>query len=293
MFQKATKQSAKLRVALFGPSGSGKTFTSLSMATGIVKREGGEIAVIDSERRSASKYADRFKFDVCDLNTRTIAGYREAMKAAEKYRVLIIDSLSHAWDELLSEVDRLAASKYSGNSMRAWGEGTPKQRQFIEALLGLPGHIFGTMRVDTDWAMETDSRGKVKPVKVGLKPRQGKGIEYEFDLLMEISPDHVAHISKDRTGKYQDATIEKPGEKFGHDLSEWLSDGVTPAAERKDDRPKRKELDALIAKHNVNDQTIMGWYDHFGVRTLTELNDDQLNKLTAKVAAKYAATTAA
>ena len=122
-FTKATKSSVKLRLALFGPSGSGKTYTSLRMATGL----GGKIAVIDTERGSASKYADRFTFDVLELPTRTVDTYVEAIAAAETagYEVLIIDSLSHAWQELLVEIDRLAKAKYRGNSLCAWSEGTP------------------------------------------------------------------------------------------------------------------------------------------------------------------------
>lgn len=59
-FEKATKEKAKLRAALFGPSGSGKTFSALRIATGL----GRKIAVIDTERGRARKYADIFEFDL-------------------------------------------------------------------------------------------------------------------------------------------------------------------------------------------------------------------------------------
>ena len=77
-FTKATKSRAKLRLALFGPSGAGKTYTALRLATGI----GGRIAVIDTERGSASKYADRFEFDVLELPQRNIDTYCEGIRAA-------------------------------------------------------------------------------------------------------------------------------------------------------------------------------------------------------------------
>lgn len=288
MFTQATKESAKLRVAIFGPSGSGKTFSSLSIATGI----GEPIAVIDTERRTARKYSDRFNFIVAELTDRTLAGYTKAIKAAEQARVgtLIIDSMSHGWDELLSEIDRLAANKYSGNSMRAWGEGTPKQRAFIDTLLNFPGHIIATMRADTDWAIDRDNNGRVKVTKLGLKPRQGKGIEYEFDLLMELSADHVASITKDRTGKYQDQTIDKPGEDFGRELAAWLAtdvprkDTATPPAA---DREVVVTLKSLVEKHKIPDTTLMEWNLKFGGRTLAEITDDNLNKIIAAVRKKY------
>jgi hypothetical protein len=67
-------------------------------------------------------------------------------------------------------------------------------------------------------------------VRVGLAPEQGKGIEYEFDVLFEISPEHIVHVIKDRSGRFQDRTIDKPDEEFGKALASWLSD-APPAAE--------------------------------------------------------------
>ena len=52
-FVPATKEQAKARVALAGPSGSGKTWTALVLAT--VLAQDGRIAVIDTERGSASQ----------------------------------------------------------------------------------------------------------------------------------------------------------------------------------------------------------------------------------------------
>jgi hypothetical protein len=231
-FKKATKAAANGRIAVFGPSGAGKTFTSLRVATGLA--DGKPIAFIDTERHSAVKYSDRFQFDVLELEDRSVAGYCEAIKLAEQggYSVLIIDSLTHAWQELLEEIERLAKAKYRGNTWSAWSEGTPLQRKLIDAILGFPGHIIATMRSKTAWETNQDSNGRNRPVRVGLAPEQGKGVEYEFDLLLELSTDHIANVIKDRTGKWQDRLIDSPGEIFGTQLAAWLSDGepAKPAA---------------------------------------------------------------
>ena len=221
MFKKATKKQAKLRLALFGVSGSGKTYTALRIATGL----GGKIAVIDTERHSACKYSDRFDFDVCELEKPTINNMIMTIKEAENYNVLIIDSLTHAWLELLQEVERIAKTKFGGNSWSAWSEGTPKQMSLINALLNFNGHIIVTMRTETNWTTTTNDKGKVVPVRVGEAPKQGKGIEYEFDMLMQISPEHDALVIKDRTGKFKDECITKPDEEFGKELMNWLNDG--------------------------------------------------------------------
>lgn len=223
-FKKATKEQSKLRLALFGTSGSGKTFTALRIATGM----GGKIAVIDTERGSAAKYADRFEFDVCEQIDKSIGATIQTIKEASNagYNVLIIDSLSHSWQELLEEINKIANAKYKGNTWAAWSEGTPKQKALVEAILSYSGHVIATMRSKTEWSVEKTNSGSSRPVRTGLAPEAGKGIEYEFDMLMEISTDHVANIIKDRTGRYQDEIIEKPGEPLGKDIMEWLNNGV-------------------------------------------------------------------
>ena len=238
MFTKAEKSKALLRAAMFGPSGSGKTYSALAIASGIAKEIKSRIAVIDTERGSAAKYADRFDFDTVELNKTRIENYVEMFDAAAKagYKVLVIDSMSHAWQELLEEIEQMAKAKYGGNTFRAWGEGTPKQREFVDALLRYPGHIIATMRSKTEYIVEDNGKGKMAPRKVGLAPEQGKGIEYEFDVLFELSFEHTAHVTKDRTGKYQDKYIEKPGVDFGVELVKWLNEGKDapplPAADK-------------------------------------------------------------
>lgn len=218
MFKKATKKNAKLRLALFGVSGGGKTFSALRLAKGI----GGKIAVIDTEHGSASKYSDRFDFDVCELEKPSINNILMCMEQAKGYDVLIIDSLTHAWNELLQDVDKIAKAKYGGNSWSAWSDGNKKQTELVEAILKFPGHIIATMRAETNWTTTVNDKGKVMPVRIGEAPKQGKQIEFEFDMLMQISQEHEAVVLKDRTGKYQDECF-LIDESLGQDLRNWLN----------------------------------------------------------------------
>lgn len=224
-FTKATKVQSKLRLAIFGPSGSGKTFTSLRLAKGMSEEGVRKVAVIDTEFGSASKYADRFVFDVLNLKDPTVDHMVSAINSAASYDILIVDSLTHAWKELLTQVDQLSKAKYKGNSWAAWSEGTPLQNKMVETLLRFPGHLIATMRTKTEWTINQDSNGKSSPTRVGLSPEQGKGIEYEFDMLMEISPDHVINVIKDRTGKFQDQIVPTPDEELGKEVLAWLREG--------------------------------------------------------------------
>jgi hypothetical protein len=225
-FIEAERTQLWLRCALFGPSGSGKTMTALRMAKGIAEKMGVRFAVIDTEARSASKYADRYKFPVENLENKTVDGYVKAMHEAcdAGYKVLVIDSLSHAWRELTDEVDRITQASQSKNSFLSWAKVNPKQKRLVEAILNFPGHIIATMRSRTEWVIG-EKNGKSAPEKLGLAPEQGKGIEYEFDLLIELNQQHQAIVTKDRTGKFQDEAIDKPGEEFGVSLYDWLAGG--------------------------------------------------------------------
>jgi hypothetical protein len=265
MFTKATKEAAKLRAAVFGPSGAGKTFTSLRLATGI----GGRIALIDSERRTASKYADRFEFDVADLGSgqHSIDSYVRAIRAAAEagYNVLIIDSLTHAWQELLAEVDAIAKAKYHGNTWSAWSVGTPKQRALVDSILDYPGHVIATMRSKTEWTTEKDRNGKDKPVRIGLTPEQGKGIEYEFDMLFELTVDHVLTVIKDRSGKFQDRFYSSPGEVFGAEMAEWLDEGAPPMS-------VTAQIVAKARAVGLTDLGMASMLCQCGVKALSDLN---------------------
>src|SRR5436309_1723879 len=114
-FSRATKKHARFRLALCGPAGSGKTLSALRVAAGM----GGRVALIDTERGSASLYADRFEFDVLEIHPAyQPSKYAAAIKAAQAagYEVLVIDSLSHAWageGGILETVD--AAQAKGGN----------------------------------------------------------------------------------------------------------------------------------------------------------------------------------
>lgn len=227
-FVQAEKYDLQLRLGLYGPSGSGKTYSALRIASGIVAEIGGKIAVIDTERRAARKYADRFNFSVLEMTQRRdIDAYIAAINAASKagFTVLIIDSLTHAWQELLAEVETIARAKYHGNTWGAWSEGTPRQRRLVDAMLSYDGHVIVTMRAKTEWVIPEEGKDKGKPKAVGKGPEQGKGIEYELDMLGEITVDHIMCVAKDRTGEFQDAMIEKPGEDLGHKLAIWLACG--------------------------------------------------------------------
>lgn len=237
VISKATKQQAKGRVGFIGASGSGKTYTALLTATTIAQAAGGRVCVIDTENRSASKYADEFDFDVLALDTFEPATYVAALEFIVKsgqYAVAIIDSLSHAWmgrGGALEMVDRAAAKSPSRNSFDAWRQVTPEHNKLVDALVRCPIHLIVTMRTTTEWVVEENDRGKKVPRRVGLKPIQRDGLEYEFDVVADLDLENVLTVSKTRCKKLKDWHESKPGSKFAETFYAWLTDGAPPDVE--------------------------------------------------------------
>lgn len=230
-FKKASKLQSFLRMAIFGVSGSGKTYSSLKIATALAKKENMKIAFIDTERGSAEKYADQFDFDVMKLDTFAPSTYVEAINEAQEagYGILIVDSLSHAWngkEGALEQVDKVAKRTQSGNTFGAWRDVTPQHNQLIDAILGYRGHVFATMRAKTEHAMEQDEKGKMRIRKLGLAPIQREGMEYEFDIVATMDDNNNLFITKTRCPELNGMVINKPGEEIADSLYNWLRNGL-------------------------------------------------------------------
>jgi len=274
MFQKATKTQSRLRLALSGASGSGKTFSALAIASQL----GQSVAVIDSERGSASKYADRFSFDVCELKEFHPSRYVEAIKAADSagYEVIIIDSLSHAW---FAELDM------AGGNFSNWAKIKPLERALIDAMLSSSAHVIGTMRSKTEWIMTTTTNKSGKetlmPTKVGTAPMQAAGIEYEFDLAGELNSDHLLKISKSRCPELSNTTHLNPGRELAEMLLIWLTDGGEMP---ESGNSKRDRVKAARNAIGLDIESVKVLLSHFEVTDPTQLSSQQVDELIAMFA---------
>lgn len=227
-FVKAVRTQARLRMGLDGPSGSGKTYTALVAATALAN--GGKIAVIDTERNSASLYSDKFDFDVVCLDNFHPQKYIEMILAAEEagYAVVVIDSLSHAWEGeggVLDLHDKAVKRQKNENSFTAWKDITPIHRNLVDAMLQSKCHIIATMRSKTEYVLEeTESNGRKvqRPRKVGMAPVQRQGMEYEFTIVGDLDTDHNLVISKSRMDEITDAVVNKPDVKWFGKIADWL-----------------------------------------------------------------------
>lgn len=259
LFKKAVKSESKLRLAIAGPSGSGKTYTSLAIATALA--DGGGVAVIDSENGSASKYADVFEFDVAEMHApfspdKYVSAIAEAANAG--YKVIVIDSLTHAWSGtggLLDIVDQVAKKSQSKNTYMAWKEGTPLQNKLVDAIIQSPVHVIATMRSKAEYVIEPNERGKSAPRKVGMAAIQRDGMEYEFDILFQMTLDNEAIVEKTRCSALTGRVIPQPGADVAEILKAWLS-GEAPQAQQtpQAQQPQRQAPNGTQAQQRTTQQ---------------------------------------
>jgi hypothetical protein len=306
-FKKATRTRARLRLGLCGPSGSGKTYTGLRLAIAIADARGkelgrpGRVAVIDSESGSASKYAGEspdgvpWDFDVLELVSFSPDRYTEALAdaAAEKFDVVLIDSLSHAWegkDGALEMVDKKKGQ--SGNSYTAWKDITPMHRRLVDTILTSPCDVICTLRAKTEYVLEPNEKGQMVPKKIGVAPIQRQGMEYEFDVFCDIDQSHILTVTKTRCNALDGAVVVKAGPGFARPLVEWLTTGevveVAQPVIRTDSRNERTPIieKVLIDANRIGwdrkrlDSEVLAKYRH----PLEEITLDELTELANRLA---------
>jgi hypothetical protein len=229
-FLPATRANTKARIALTGPSGAGKTYTGLTLGCHIAEREGGRLAVIDTERGKSQLYKglNGWDFDVYTPTSFSPASLIETLGvvAGGGWPVCLLDSWSHYWFSVDGMLDQVDKRTQGGNSFGSgWKAMRPEERRMMDALVSAPFHMIVTLRVKTEYVVVENDRGKKEPKKIGLKPEQRDNVEYEFDVIGDMDMDSTLTVSKTRVPPLSGAAIPKPGTEFADTIVDWLADG--------------------------------------------------------------------
>lgn len=222
-FKKAERKKIKLKIALIGASGAGKSYSALQLVKGM----DGKTAYIDTEGGRGELYADKFDYDIMELEAPfSPERYIEAIKEAESagYSNLIIDSASHEWMGKGGCLE--IAEKIQGtNDFTKWAKVTPRHNAFIDAIVRSKINVIFTLRGKDEYVMEENEKGKKIPKKIGLGAEQRKGLEYECIVAFNLEQDtHIATATKDNTGIFNgiyDVITSETGRK----LKEWAENG--------------------------------------------------------------------
>jgi hypothetical protein len=220
--RQSERKRAKIKMALQGSAGAGKTFSALLLAQGLTNGDFSKVAIIDTENGSADLYAHLGQYNVLTLAPPfTPENYIKAIEVCEKagMEVIILDSISQSWEELLDYHSSLA-----GNSFTNWAKVTPRQNAFIDKILQCDAHVIATMRTKQDYVLNQKD-GKFTPEKVGLKAVQRNDLDYEFTIVFDVDIKHFAVSSKDRTGLFMDKPEFKISTETGKKILDWCNSG--------------------------------------------------------------------
>ncbi|MER7807871.1 AAA family ATPase [Streptomyces sp900116325] len=251
-FAPATREQARARIGLQGPAGCGKTKTALRIAEGLA--QGGQIGLIDTERRSALTYAvvpgkphlGGHEFGHMPMDSYDPRNLIQAVHEAEQARltVLIVDSWSHFWNGRggLLEIVENAGSGALG-TFGGWKKGNPIEQDMLDALLNFSGHLIVTMRTKTDYVID-ESGPKKKITKVGTKVVQRESSDYELGLIIDMV-EGTGTVTKTRYEVLEGLSIHHPGEELGQQVLEQLGQGVDP-------------VEAIVDELTVEDLTYQG-----------------------------------
>lgn len=228
-FKRAQRTAVKLKLLVIGPSGSGKTLGALSIATGLCP---GKVAVIDSEHDRASYYADRLAFDSLTLERHRPVDYARALKLAVDagYECVVLDSLSHAWLDVLARKEQYDKDNPRSNQWTNWRTFGEEWDRLLRYLLAAPVHVIATARSKQAYE-QTEHNGKKQVLKMGLQPILRENAEYEFAVVFDLLPSHKARATKDNTNLFdveETALWDLADGSVVAELRAWMA-GAQPA----------------------------------------------------------------
>lgn len=220
LFRPAEVTTAKLKMGLMGKQGSGKTYTATLVAIGLVKLmrelrlpEGNRpIAFLDTEKGSdwVVPHVRAAGIELFTAKTRAFTDLCAAITEAEATAsVLLIDSLTHFWNEFRSAYMR--AKKRTRLQFDDWAflKGEDGWQQFTDRFINSNVHIIFAGRAGDEYENEVnEDTGKREIYKSGIKMKAEGETGYEPDLfvLMERQmnmatkrDEHIAHVLKDRS----------------------------------------------------------------------------------------------
>ena len=221
LFKKGKLEASYLKMGLYGIAGSGKTWTSSLVAIGLHRYIKSDKSIFFLDSETGSDYVlplfQREKIDLQVAKSRAFADLLDAVDEANKNgSILIIDSLTHHWDELVESYKK--RKQLNRLSIQHWGEIKPTWREFSERFVTSNLHIIVCGRSGDVWEDVMDDQGIKELKKTGTRFRTEKEMSYEPSVLVELeiirkTPKqwiHRAFVVKDRFGTLTFQKIDDP-----------------------------------------------------------------------------------
>lgn len=190
LFKPAVMQQGFLKMGVYGGPGAGKSYTASLIAVGLhsLIKSKKPVTFFDTETGSEYVLPTIFKPAGVDLQTvksRSFVDMVAALKEAQGISdILIVDSITHVWKELMEAYKRKKGLDYV--EFQDWAVIKKEWETFTEQYLNCPLHVIVCGRAQDMWEYETNDRGKKELVKSGTRMATEKNLAYEPSLLVEM-----------------------------------------------------------------------------------------------------------
>lgn len=228
IFTESASTQAYLKMGLMGFAGDGKTYTASSIAIGLVQlmRENelpnadAPVLFVDSE--TGSDYVQpRFAEAGIKLMVAKTRAFTDLIAAFDEVEaggtVLIIDSISHFWTELMDTYQKKKRKRFIEFQDWAWLKS--EWRRFTDRLVNSPCHtiLCGRAGFEYDFFERDDGKRELTKTGVKMKAENETGYEPSMLVLMEKHRDldtgkvwRTGSVLKDRTDTIDGMTFTDP-----------------------------------------------------------------------------------
>jgi len=195
LLQPSKPEMAYLKMGIYGAAGSGKSFTSSNIAIGLrnfIKSEKA-IAYLDTETGSdfVRPIFENSKTPLVVAKTRAFQDLLSIVDEAEETcSVLIIDSITHFWNEMLTSYQKKMNIKRI--TLRHWPELKQTWGEFADKYINSKLHIIMAGRVGYIWDDVEDENGIKELKKVGTKMKAEVETGHEPSLLVEMEQARIS-----------------------------------------------------------------------------------------------------
>lgn len=230
LFQKATMQTAYLKMSLYGGAGSGKTYTSSQVAIGLAHHIGKAtkkvppVMFLDTETGSdwVLPMFEEAGVELLAAKTRAFVDLKKAVPEAEAAgAILLIDSATHFWKELCNTAQEQKRKNKKDNRARLempdWNTLKASWDEFTTQYLNAKAHIIVCGRSGSVYEFyENEETHKKEMIEVGTKMAAEKNFAYEPSLLVEMFAEQTKAAKRDKKKVINRALVLKDR---GHTLN--------------------------------------------------------------------------
>jgi len=304
----AEREKLKFSAMFMGATGSGKTVGALITAKGLVRANHPDldattdkfwklIGILDTEHNRSKVYANttlngeyigRFSH-VAFEPPYDVQSYLDGVDFLKKSgcEVIIIDSITHAWDDTGGILDLHANM---GGQFATWQKINPIIKKLYHALTADQSvHIITTVRSKIKYEAAATETGKMKVSKIGLKPIMRDDFEYEVLTALHFDEDHKVSVIKDNTHIFENEVLLNAN--YGVQLHKYLDEGVDITLERKANLDKIISIIANLIEANKDNKELIALISmidqqskrKYGVNDWKELPISSLENVLEKV----------